>query len=315
MRKAELRITLRRVSVLPFLTLALVACQATARATARTGAPPTLPEGYVVTPHGLIHRSCVRAVAAGETVDAQGAVIAANGERTELPPCRHPRLDKRTLQPIEAGQNVSPTINGWIAYADWTASTPLGYFTATFQVPASPTIYGATVFFFPGSEPTDGSTILQPVLQWGESGAGGGNYWAAASWFCCPSGWLTHSALIDVNAGDTIASSMVSDCSGSTCSWYVKTADMTTDTFTSLAAQNVTTPFLWNFGGVLESYRVSECAQNPASGSITFSNLVLRDENGNAMSPTWTNDVPASDPDCGYAVSSSPNSVTVTWTP
>ena len=32
-------------------------------------------------------------------------------------------------------------------------------------------------------EPADTSAVLQPVLQWGVSAAGGGNYWAIASWY------------------------------------------------------------------------------------------------------------------------------------
>lgn len=42
--------------------------------------------------------------------------------------------------------------------------------------------------------------IYQPVLQWGESAAGGGNYWGVASWYVDGQGGLAlHSNLVRVN--------------------------------------------------------------------------------------------------------------------
>jgi hypothetical protein len=43
--------------------------------------------------------------------------------------------------------------------------------------------------------------ILQPVLQWGISPAGGGNYWAIANWFVSGDGQFFYDTLIKVNPG------------------------------------------------------------------------------------------------------------------
>ena len=43
--------------------------------------------------------------------------------------------------------------------------------------------HGQTIFLFNGIEPGDFSHILQPVLQWGPSAAGGGASWSVASWY------------------------------------------------------------------------------------------------------------------------------------
>jgi hypothetical protein len=55
-------------------------------------------------------------------------------------------------------------------------------------------------------------SIIQPVLQWGSSAAGGGPYWAIASWFV-GGAHTVYSELKIVNAGDTILGNMTLDAS------------------------------------------------------------------------------------------------------
>jgi hypothetical protein len=306
---------MRRIVALVIVVTALVACQdtSTRHAAAAPGAQRVAPEGYVVTPHGLVHRSCVRLIAPGESVSAQGVVLHANGEREQLARCQYPRLDLHTFKPIVPGPKVAPTINGWVEASNWNAPSALGVLSANFPVPSAPTSNGATIFFFPGSEPGDGSTILQPVLQYGSSAGGGGNYWAAASWFCCPAGWSNYSPLINVNVGDTILGTMTATCSGSSCNWSIVTSDTTSGTSTTLSAANVTSPFTWDFGGVLESYSVGDCSQYPAAGTIAFTNIALQDQSGNAMQPSWSSWVIGGTPSCGYAVQSTPSTATLSY--
>ncbi len=306
---------MRHTSALLFSFLILVACRtATRPSPSAASMPPPAPEGYVVTPHGLVHRSCVREIKSDERVDARGTVSHANGEREQLPPCAYPRLDLHTRKPIVPSAAGTPaTINGWVEASDWSTQTPLGSLGAIFPVPSPPVVTGATDFFFPGSEPSDGSTILQPVLQYGPSAAGGGNYWSVASWFCCPAGWSTHSTLVNVNAGDSLSGVMTSTCSGGTCNWNITTIDQTSGTSTVLLAENVASPFLWNFGGVLESYNLAACNQYPPDGTIAFSSIVLRDQNGNLMTPTWGNWVIGGTPACNYTVSATPGTTTLTY--
>jgi hypothetical protein len=54
---------------------------------------------------------------------------------------------------------------------------PVTRFTTTWTVPAAPSTHSdQTVFLFNGIQ--NSTMIYQPVLQWGPSGAGGGNFWA-----------------------------------------------------------------------------------------------------------------------------------------
>ena len=73
---------------------------------------------------------------------------------------------------------------GWITYASWTndTGTPVSRFATTWTVPPEPrTANGQTIFLFNGIQ--NSTMIYQPVLQWGPSAAGGGSYWAVASWY------------------------------------------------------------------------------------------------------------------------------------
>ena len=279
-----------------------------------TTTSPKLPAGYVATPHGLVHSSCVKHLPPGHTVGADGVVKRPAGMTETLPQCGHPRLHPRTLALITMPMSVSaPAASGWIEKAYWVSDKPLGYLSAQFVVPPAPTLKGSLIYFFPGSEPADKLTILQPVLQYGTGAAGGGNYWSAVSWYCCPSGWTLHSDVIPVNTGDVIVGTMTATCSGSACNWKIVTADQTTNTSTALAADNVTDSFVWNVGAVMEAYYVRNCNQYPAGGPLAFTNLTLRDENGVTMLPNWTNYVASVTPDCGYNVSSTPATVTLTY--
>jgi hypothetical protein len=76
--------------------------------------------------------------------------------------------------------------NGWVTFASWYSSyrQPISYFATDWTVPAAPAYYnGQTLFQFNSIEPASGNAILQPVLQYGPSAAGGGEYWGIASWY------------------------------------------------------------------------------------------------------------------------------------
>jgi hypothetical protein len=85
--------------------------------------------------------------------------------------------------------SVAPLPSGWITYASWTNDTTtkaITNFKTQWKVPTAPTTHsGQTLFLFNGMQ--DGfmntSHILQPVLQWGPSAAGGGLYWAVTNWY------------------------------------------------------------------------------------------------------------------------------------
>jgi hypothetical protein len=111
--------------------------------------------------------------------------------------------------------SVVPLPSGWITYASWTNNTttkPITNFKTSWKVPTAPTTHsGQTLFLFNGMQ--DGlantSHILQPVLQWGPSAAGGGLYWSVTNWYV--SGVEAfYGTLIKVKAGQNLQGVMKS---------------------------------------------------------------------------------------------------------
>jgi hypothetical protein len=154
---------------------------------------------------------------------------------------------------------------------------------AVLQVPTAPwTQTTQTVYFFPGVQSTldGGCGILQPVLQWGTSPAGGGEYWTIASWW-----WSsihpTHTPLSTVNWSDFLRPSMYKISNGWTSIMY----DSTNGAQRQL---NIMTTCRFNqaFPAVLEvdqSHPISSCSQMPNQGGVLFNSIWLWA--GSAWSP------------------------------
>ncbi|KAF7345819.1 hypothetical protein MVEN_01603400 [Mycena venus] len=96
---------------------------------------------------------------------------------------------------------------GWVAFMEYHPPSPLLNFHTTWKVPASPKAYnGQTLFFFNSQSPLSSAgwgAILQPVLQYGPSAAGGGAYWAVASWYLS-GGQTFHTTLQQVSVGQSL---------------------------------------------------------------------------------------------------------------
>jgi hypothetical protein len=77
--------------------------------------------------------------------------------------------------------------SGWIAYTYWNNGTgkSITSFKTRWVVPPAPVSNdGQLIYLFNGIQNYGYNYgILQPVLQWGASPAGGGSYWAVASWY------------------------------------------------------------------------------------------------------------------------------------
>jgi hypothetical protein len=89
--------------------------------------------------------------------------------------------------------------NGWQTYAWWdSGGASISSFATTWVVPPAPsTNSGQTIFLFNGIQNTGANFgILQPVLQWGISAAGGGSYWAIANWYVTSGGQAFYSTLV-----------------------------------------------------------------------------------------------------------------------
>jgi hypothetical protein len=282
-------------SVAGFTVLAVLFMSALA--VAGPNRPLEVPEGYVITPFGYFHPSCALRVAEGETLLADGRVEHADGSvDASVPVCNYPHYTATGLLVTADTKGVSgadPTVNGWLEAIWATTATSYGKISATWTVPPPPnTNDGQTLFFFPGFEDyNDVISIVQPVLQFGPSAAGGGSYWAVASWNCCMNGIAWNSPVLNVNTGDTILGTITSTCKAgleSCAKWNVISEDNTTGKQTTLAK----TPsegqvWNWAFGAVAEVYGVDQCGDYPANADVVFT-VRLYDQNRKLIAnPPW----------------------------
>ena len=282
------------------------------------------PEGYVITPAGYFHKSCVRTLTKGERLLADGRVQHADGTRDQdVPFCAYPRYTpagnlisrststknvQRAKGAIEATQ---PEISGWLEDAQINTGSPTvsyGALIATWTVPPQPTSNdGQTLYFFPGFQDINGAvngvyTILQPVLGWA------GGQWSIASWNCCISGVISQSSQVNVSPGDQIYGSITSTCPAGTLScptWNVLTLDMSTGDSTTLAdAPSDGQIFNWAFGAVLEPYYIVSCDDYPPNGYLSFAKITVFNQNLKPLSSTkWTPTVLTDGPpQCNYSV-------------
>jgi hypothetical protein len=303
----------RHLAVLPTIlatSFMLVIAIPSARAQKVAGPhrPATVPEGYVITPFGYFHPSCVRPAANGDTVLADGRFQHADGTvEAEAPVCAYPHYTARG-EVVTAGPKRPTISHSWIESGNAVNTTSsFGELTANWTVPKTPTKDdGQTVFLFPGMEDyATTETIIQPVLGW-NAGFFGAN-WSIASWNCCPSGTTNYSTPVQVSSGDVIFGTIQSTCKAGTksCSkWDITTEDQTTSTSTTLSkTPSEGQTFTWAQGGALEVYEIVQCSDYPPNKSTAFSNLALYDYNFIQYSdPGWVlfNYSTGLTPQCNY---------------
>jgi len=294
-----------------------------AQVPAESNRPAGVPDGYVITPFGYFHPSCVLRLAQGETLLADGRVLQhADGTLENIPACEYPHYAASgAIAAAGATKAESPTINGWVESSSvMTNSTSYGEIIATWTVPPAPTSKnGEVVYFFPGMEDSnDVVSIIQPVLGWNMDDTN--TPWTIASWNCCPNGITVESTPVSVNPGDTIQGTVQSTCSAGTEScptWNITTADVTTGGSTTLGnTPSEGQTFNWAFGGVLEAYNIVQCSDYPPNVSLTFSNIALYDYNFVQISnPDWsaTYWAQSETPQCNYNVQTTATQATLTY--
>jgi hypothetical protein len=183
-------------------------------------------------------------------------------------------------------------------------------------VPADPAVKGSqSDFFFSSLEPSSGASILQPVLQWGTSAAGGGQGYFIASWYVAKNHQPYVNAATPVGNGDVIYGQLEGNScasNGSSCHWTVVATDLTTG---SVPVQriDVTAGDIFNQvqGGVFESYGATSCAMFPASHTAAFSSIQVWGPTFNPLTPSWR--VQTGDQECSMNVSASASTTTITW--
>jgi hypothetical protein len=315
---------LKLITIATMTVAGLTAAQALT--TAGPNRPATVPAGYVITPFGYFHPSCVAHLAEGDELRPDENVIRhVNGTSARMHICAYPhyRADGERVIRDERGVNDPDISNAWIESASVTTTGSYGYLYAEWSVPPTPTSNdGQTLFFFPGLEDIDDVvTIVQPVLGWNDDYA---SAWGIASWSCCQSGMTYEAPPEPVSSGDTILGYMLDTCSAgrkSCTSWDVVTWDLQNSTSSELIdTSSFGQTFNWAFGGVLEVYNIAQCTDYPSNGGTPGSNALSFNELGlyndrfvQIAKPKWSvSDTSGETPQCSYG-GSLPNQVILTY--
>jgi hypothetical protein len=262
------------------------------------------------------HKSCIHEIPDGAVVE--GKSIYVDGKLVnQVQPCGHPPRTDVSRQ--------LPTLNGWIETAVRNA-TPFGGVSwynqiwTTWTVPSIPAITSPQLlYFFNGLQGSH--SILQPVLQWGFSPAGGGPIWAMANWLVYADGTAFHDSIKGVFPGDTITGYVQLDtnipCSASGMACFYKIGYMTRNGQNSQVTFAAGDIYNQAVDGTLEAYNLTTCDQLPRS-STWFSNVMLLQAgptatNFNFITPSWTPMVFGGSPSCGYQVIPQGTSVLFLW--
>jgi hypothetical protein len=269
--------------------------------------------GYVRVPGGMLtDRSCTHRLPPGHSMGSDRVVRDAAGAPVQrIEPCAHPPVVTRPDLRVPGGEErrmqggVVPDTDGWLSFSVQTIpsdATTWNEVLTRWKVPATPNDQSQTDFYFPGIEPSDFSVILQPVLQWGESSAGGGNYWAIASWQVFSDGTAYYTDLTQVSTGDTILGviRLESAIPGFT-TWLVFAEDENTGESQSGTYYGFESEALFAnaFPAVHESYGDTEC-----ENGVEFFDIRI---NANVNSSTTTEvNVPYS-PGTGCVTTGSPS--------
>jgi hypothetical protein len=211
---------------------------------------------YAITPGGIRPKSMIHLVQPHEIVRHDGT--------------RLKRFDTRTDRFIEPPPvdfeppNLPGLGSGWITYAWYTepAANVIRSMTTTWTVPPEPSREdGQLLYLFNGLQDSPVTQILQPVLQWGKSRAGGGNSWGLASWLVTSSGDAFRTTLVEVQPGTVVTGVMRMLSLHQTWSFWICEFVGFPDTNLSV---NVTGQLVMPVI-TLEAYTVTECRDYPAT--------------------------------------------------
>jgi hypothetical protein len=245
-------------------------------------------DDLVITPGGLRPRSLVHHIEPGATLDGAGGHHRKLGKAGEVL-AEYGRIQERpgpeALMPgnvARAGRPTPALGDGWIVYAYWNAPNPITYFSTSWVVPPAPASSdGQVVFLFNGIQ--SNTMIYQPVLQWGVSAAGGGNYWAVASWYADGQGGPAfHSSLVRVNPGDVLTGVMT--LTGHSAAGYSYNCEFTGIANSGYAITNV--PELFQAVETLECYGLQQASDYP-SGKTEMSRIDIQ-TGKTAADVAWT---------------------------
>jgi hypothetical protein len=160
-------------------------------------------QGLVLTPGGFRHPSKVRRVQAGEVLRPTG-----NSRGVDLTPHSASEISASAREPfpgLNPGWITGAIFNSYAAYP-----STISRLTTTWKVPPAPAVQeGQSIYLYGALMDAEQNNILQPVLQWGTSGAGGNpNGWTVVCWYIDPGGNATFTDPVAVAEGDILVGIM-----------------------------------------------------------------------------------------------------------
>jgi hypothetical protein len=157
-------------------------------------------------------------------------------------------------------------------------------FRTSWQVPPPPPTTGSqTVFIFNGLLDAARGSILQPVLQWGESEAGGAAFWTISCWYVSRSGQASYRDLVPVMEGDRLVGTI--ELTGSSGNRFSYRCSF--EGFDSLTLAVSSAPELVIATETLEAYRISTCTDYPNTPETIMGSIALA-AGGVGVDPSWT---------------------------
>ena len=183
---------------------------------------------------------------------------------------------------------------GWIEQAnDWTVDS-LHEFTAYWKAPSYPPSPGnAYGYLFNAIEPSDGSKIIQPVLEWNYGGSSG--RWTAASWWGPDENGDYHrSSPLEVSVGEKLKGEL--EWSTAYARWHICTYNLDDGTSTGYWPPN---DFIGDTNlavfTALEGYSIEDNTDVP--GDTDFHDMTFEGD-----TPTWEGHVDENAPLTGLNV-------------
>lgn len=245
-------------------------------------------DDLVMTPAGPVSRSHAHFVPEGAHVEHSDEaihIIASDGSIIHTAPT------SKNIRRDSAEIFSRAYTDGYAAYSYWGPnpnSSAIANFSTSWVVPAVPTkADGQLLYVFNALVPTSLDTILQPVLQFGVSSAGGGNYWAVASWYV-NGPEVYYSSLYPVSPGQTLSGVM--SLQGSKTASTGKVQYSYNSVFSGITSTSMTInskELLTYAYEALEIYTTSGATDLPY-GTTTLKSINIVDQNGQHPTVNWT---------------------------
>ena len=250
----------------------------------------------VVTPFGLMDASRVHFIAKGYSLN----MISGHLKKVEISSGKEVedfgKVDKlddnlNTGKKALYSSLYPAAASGWIAYTYWantdTIAHPVTYFTTNWAVPTTPKKQGnQTLFLFNGMQDglTASSYIIQPVLQWGSSAAGGGKYWAITNWYV--SGSSAYYGTLEQVTSGTVLQGIMQQTAQSGKTYSYNSSFTGYPSVSNLQVNNV--PQAWWCAETLETYSVTNVnTQYPPDEYVAMNAIQMLEGSTNAPI-NWT---------------------------